>query len=192
MSYVHIPGKCVQLPKGQKSHNQRHCDPGQTWRRAYKKRVNDTAYTVKRIGKSMRSNLRDMAANSVHSSMLRRCDSSDIAVALNSCLKSLIEPVQALIKKQEDRGVLDPKSSPETLQFIKNQTVKGTTCVLSALSGCSKNRDEIAILVDQYMQNQLSTPSSIPDIQRTIITNKEAELQTLRNFIESQRAASSV
>jgi primosomal replication protein N len=185
MSTIHIPGRCVRLPRGQKSHNQRHCRKGETWREGYDRQVKVTKKTLKNIEKGMKSEIKGVVARQ----MLRQCSDSDIAAAMNVCLTKFIDPVEEHIKRNKEYEV-DAYPSEKTLQLIQRKIQIGTECVVKALSGCNGDKDQIRILVADYVTNKLSVPSVVSEMQKQLVDTRASKLNSFEEWVRNNRGIS--
>lgn len=185
MSTIHIPGRCVRLPRGQKSHNQRHCRKGETWREGYDRQVKVTKKTLKNIEKGMKSEIKGVVARQ----MLRQCSDSDIAAAMNVCLTKFIDPVEEHIKRNKEYEV-DAYPSEKTLQLIQRKIQIGTECVVKALSGCNGDKDQIRILVADYVTNKLSVPSVVSEMQKQLVDTRASKLNSFEEWVRDHRGSS--
>ena len=71
--------------------------------------------------------------------------------------------------------------------MIQNKSRIGTQCVLKSLSQCGGNKDQVRLLVDEYVQKELDVASMIPDMDKTIVQNRINKLSTLEQFVQEHR-----
>lgn len=180
MSSVHVPGRCVRLPKGARSHNQRHCRKGETWRAGYDREVRATRKSLKKIESDIKS---EVSSHRIG----RQCEDSEIAAAINMCMSNFIESVREHMATKEHLGLYDfPTES--TLRMIQNKSRIGTQCVLRALSHCGGDKDQVKLLVDQYIQNELAVGSQIPQMEQNILEKRAEKISTLKDFVNTYRS----
>ena len=178
---VHVPGRCVRLPKGHKSHNRRHCGPGETWRAGYDREVRATRKSLKTIEKNIKSGV-------VSHRIGRACQNSEIAEAIDACMSNFIDSVREHMAQKEHLH-LENYPTESTLRMIQNKSRIGTQCVLKSLSQCGGNKDQVRLLVDEYVQKELDVASMIPDMDKTIVQNRINKLSTLEQFVQEHRGS---
>jgi hypothetical protein len=174
-----VPGRCVKLPKGSRSHNQRHCKPGETWRRGYDRGVKVTRKALK----SIEGGIRDKVSLS---RIGRKCDDATIAAALNRCMGHFIDPVQEHMRIKEHYG-LESYPSLRTQKMIESHSQKGANCVLSMLSSCS-NKDDIRLITDSYIQSQLGIDSMISPYKKKVMQDQIVKSNSLEDFVRENRS----
>ena len=183
---IHVPGRCVQLPRGQKSHNQRHCRKGETWRDGYDRQVKVTKKTLKGIEKGMKNEIRSVVSRQ----MLRQCSDSDIAAAMNVCLTKFIDPVEEHIKRNKEYEA-GAYPSEKTLQLIQKKIQMGTECVVRALSGCNGDKDQLRIMVADYVTEKLEVPSVVSEMQKKLVDTRASKLNSFEEFVKNHRSNAS-
>ena len=172
-------GSCVRLPKGSKSHFSNGCPKGYTWRKAYRKRVRTTHKTLKGIERGMKSYVGA-------SRISRECSDIEIARAMNQCMVRFIDPVEAQIKKEMHYDVSDA-TSEKNLALIARASKMGAECVIHTLSNCGKDKDQIRVMVDNYISQRLAVPSLVSDMQKQIVDNRTSKLNEFEEFVKSRR-----
>ena len=174
-------GHCRTLKPGQVARNfSKQCGPNQTYVHATKKVHKATRHALKRIHRNV--------ARNVHATGIgKRCSSEDVAEALDHCMMLHIEPVRQYILEQEHMGI-ETFPSARTLAMIKDASQKATRGVPQALSGCTGNKQELKLLVDKYVQETLSAPSQISDLDQKIITDKIDRVGNMQAFIDANRS----
>lgn len=175
-----VPGRCVKLPRGARSHNQRHCRKGETWRAGYDREVRATRKSLKAIEGTIEA--------SVSNHRIRRqCEDSEVAAAINACMSSFIASVREHMATKEHLGIEDYPSE-STLRMIQRKSQMGTQCVLRALSHCGGDQDQVRVLVDQYIQDQLNVNSMIPEMTKGIIEKRAEKMNTLQDWVNTYRS----
>ena len=177
---VRVKGRCVRVPDGQVAHKQRHCKAGETWRAGHERVVRAHKKSMKTIQKNIRSNVESHR-------LAQKCSTEDLATIIDSCLSGMIEDVREHIARKEHLGVED-YPSPKTLEMIREKTAKGTRCVLAVLNRCGGNRDQIRLMVDQYIQEQLNVDSMIPPMEKNIIERRAEKLGEIDDFVKQFRS----
>ena len=177
---VHVKSQCVRLAKGKHSHDQRHCKNGETWRAGYDRVVRATKKSLKTIQKNIHAGV------SSHQ-LGQTCSTETLAQTIDSCIGGMIEEVREHIAQKEHLG-LESYPSEKTLQMIREKSQKGTRCVLEILHRCGGNRDQIRLMVDQYIQDQLNVDSMIPEMDKNIITRRAEKLDSIDDFVKQFRS----
>jgi hypothetical protein len=180
MSTNRVPGSCVKLPRGSRSHNQRHCRKGETWRAGYDREVRATRKSLKAIEGGVQASVKSHR-------IARQCENSEVAAAINSCMSNFIESVREHMATKEHLG-LETYPSESTLHMIQRKSQIGTQCVLRALSHCGGDKDQVRVLVDQYIQEQLNVNSMIPEMTKGIIEKRAEKINTLQDWVNTYRS----
>jgi hypothetical protein len=179
---IHIPGRCVRLPAGSKSHNQRHCVKGETWREGYDRQVKVTRKTLKGIERGMKDEIRSIASQNI----IRQCTDSDIAAAMNVCMVKFIDPVEEHIKRNREYEV-GAFPSEKTLKLVQHKIQMGTDCVVRALSSCNGDRDRLRVMVADYVTNKLNVPSVVSDMQKEVVEKRAERVNEFEEFVKNYR-----
>jgi hypothetical protein len=140
---------------------------------------------MKGIQKGMKSEIRAIASKQ----MLRQCNESDIAMAMNVCLTKFIDPVEEHIKRNKEYEV-GAYPSEKTLQLIQRKIQMGTECVVKALSGCNGDADQLRILVADYVTDKLDVPSVVSDMQKKLVDTRASKLNEFEEFVKKHRSSS--
>ena len=181
---IYIEGQCVNLPRGQKSHNRRHCGKNQTWRKGYYRRVKQTKKTLEHIEDNMKDELKALSSQRI----INRCSDKDIAEAMNVCMVKFIDPVEEHIKRNMEYEVTE-FPSPKTLALIQQKTKLGTECVIQGLARCGGDKEELRILVDKYVTERLSVPSLVSDMQKHIVDKRVERRTEFDDFVQRNRGS---
>lgn len=185
---VYVSPRCVNLPAGQKSHSGGKCGRGKTWRKGYWRRVKHTQKALKSIESNMKSELKGLSSQRI----ISKCTDDNIADALNICMEKFIDPVEEHIKRNKDYEVGE-FPTPKTLAMIQEKTRMGTECVIRALSHCGGDKDELRILVDDYITNRLSgVPSHISPLQKHVVDQRLERRNEFQEFVRNNRMGKSL
>lgn len=178
---VNVKGRCVKLGPGQHSHYRAHCKPGETWRHGYKRVVKATKKSLKSIEKNVQTNV-------AKSRLAQTCSTSDLAEVIDACIGGMIEKVRKHIAMNEHLA-LEAYPSDSTLLMIAKESKAATRCVLNVVSRCGgANKDQIRLMVDQYIQEQLNVDSMIPPMEKDIIERRAEKLGEIDNFVQRYRS----